>query len=173
MAKEDAELGSEEGEDEKPKSKLILFVIIGVVLLLGVAAAAFFLMNGEESNGQDGADPNSVEEVFAVKKDAIYIPLKPAFVLNFASPGTRRFLQLEVTLMAREPEVAKLIELHMPLIRNNLISSFSAQSYEQISTPEGKIQMKKLALGEVQKIIEMEYGEPGVEQVLFTNFVIQ
>lgn len=173
MAEDENESEMDPEEGKKNKSNLILFLVMGVVLIIGIGITVYFLQSSD-----DGSDMESgVEEEVAEKVDAnmptIYIPLKPAFVVNFASPGSTRFLQVEVTFMARDSNVAQVVDLHMPLIRNNLITSFTSQSYDQIITPEGKEKMKEMALVEVQKIITHEYGGPGIEKVLFTSFVIQ
>ena len=164
---DDKELDLDVG-DEKPKSKLMLIIIIVVVLLGGIVAAVFFLMGGEEE------EEEVVEEVVEeVKMLAIYVPMKPVFVVNFATPGTKRFLQVEVTLMTRDNAVVAIIEQHIPLLRNNLVALFSAQQLKDVATAEGKEALRQSALEVVQQVVEEEIGDPGVEQVLFTSFVIQ
>ncbi len=170
MADEEKELELEVDEEGKPKSKLMMIIIIVVVLLVGIGAAVFFMMGGEESEEVEGDEEAAVEEV---KLPAVYVPLRPAFVVNFATPGTQRFLQVEVSIMTRNPAVVPVVEQHIPLIRNNLVSLLSAQEYDEVTTPEGKDSLRQAALEVVQGIIQEEMGEPGIEQVLFTSFVIQ
>jgi len=47
------------------------------------------------------------------------------------------------------------------------------QLYEEIQTAEGKELLRQQCLQELQKIMQEEIGKPGVEQVLYTNFVMQ
>ena len=61
----------------------------------------------------------------------------------------------------------------MPAIRNNLVLLFSSQSYERVSTLEGKEALREEALGVVQEVLEQETGDPGVEAVYFTSLVMQ
>lgn len=75
--------------------------------------------------------------------------------------------------MTRNPAVVNVVEQHIPLIRNNFIALFSAQEFEEVATTEGKEALRQAALEEIQNIINDEMGEPGIEQVLFTAFVIQ
>jgi flagellar FliL protein len=169
MADEDKDLDLDVVEEEKPKSKLMLIIIVVVVvLLLGGGAAAFFLMSsGEEEMSEEEMSPE------AMKKSAIYVPMKPAFVINYTSHGRQRYAQIDVSLMTRNDLAVDTLQRHMPLIRNNLVAVFSAQDFEEVKTTEGKEAMRDLALEEIQAILVEEIGEPALEKVLFTNFVIQ
>src|SRR5690606_26831659 len=109
----------------------------------------------------------------SAKKPAIYYPLQPVFIVNFESQGRQRFLQAELNLMLRDEAVIAALELHMPAIRNSLVMLFSGQTYEDLQTAEGKELLRQQALLNVQEVLEKEIGKPGVEQVLFTNFVMQ
>ncbi|MCV6627202.1 MAG: flagellar basal body-associated FliL family protein, partial [Cellvibrionaceae bacterium] len=133
----------------------------------------------EEEGGEGEEDSEAVEEgeegagAAQPTPAAIYIPLKPPIIVNFEARGRQRFLQAEVTLMVRTDQALSAAELHMPMIRNALVMLFSGQIYEELQTPEGKELARQLALEEVQSMMEREIGEKGVEQVLFTNFVMQ
>ena len=174
---------TDEGE-EKPKSgkgKLILFIIIGVALIglsIGGTLLAVKLLTPEPEPevvlDEDGnpIDPEAaLEEV--VKSPAIYFPVKPPLIVNYQARGRQRFLQAEISLMSRDPEVIAAVELHMPRIRNSLILLFSGQVYEEMQTDEGRELLRQDVLLEIQNIMEEEIGNPGVERVLFTNLVMQ
>ncbi|MBN4079189.1 flagellar basal body-associated FliL family protein, partial [Beggiatoa alba] len=91
----------------------------------------------------------------------------------FASQGKARFLQITVEVMTRDVTVPDKVKLHMPVIRNNLMLLFSDQSYDSVSTLEGKESLREEALEVVQQILEEETGDPGIEAVYFTSFVMQ
>ena len=65
------------------------------------------------------------------------------------------------------------LESNMPLIRNNLVTVFSSQEFSELQTPEGREILREAALETAQNILIEETGEEGLEQVLFTDFVIQ
>lgn len=156
------------GEEPKSKSKLLIIIIAVVVLLVGGGAAAFFLLMGGDEQ------PAEMDEaVENVKAKAIYIPLKPPFVVTYGVSGRQRFVQISVTLMTRNNDVVNVVQANMPLVRNNLVTVFSSQDFDELQTNEGKEALRQIALEEVQAIVEEEIGVPGVEQVLFTNFVMQ
>ncbi len=171
MAEEEKELDLDVEEEAKPKSKLIIIIVVVVLLLGGIGAAVMLLMGGDDE--EESSSEEVPAEELEVKTPAIYIPMKPSFIVNFATPGAQRFLQVEVNLMTRNPAVVNVVEQHIPLIRNNFIALFSAQEFEEVATTEGKEALRQAALEEIQNIINDEMGEPGIEQVLFTAFVIQ
>ena len=94
-------------------------------------------------------------------------------IVNYQARGRQRFLQAEITVMAREDDVIEAVELHMPMIRNSLILLFSGQVYAELQTEEGRELLRQLALLELQEIMEKELGKPGIEKILFTNLVMQ
>lgn len=175
MAEDDTEVEEESGGGKK---KLIMMVVVGVVLVgLSVGGTLFALqmMGGDEAaDGSDSAaaaeDAAPVEEV---KLPAIYFPLKPTIIVNFNARGRQRFLQAEVSLMVRDEEVVAAIEEHSTMLQHGLLMLFSGQDYSELQTAEGKELLRQMALAEVQGMLEQEIGKPGVEQVLFTNFVMQ
>ena len=158
---------------EKPKSKMLLIIIIGalVVLLVSGGVAAFFILSGGDEKGK--AEGESEEEVEVQHTAAIYFDFKPPFIVNYQWSGRQRYVQISLSVMTRNQAAVDAIQKHMPLIRNNLVMVFSSQDFEMLRTAEGKEAVRKAALDEMQKILLEEMGEPGIEQVLFTNFVMQ
>lgn len=108
----------------------------------------------------------------AAEKPSFY-KFNPPFIVNIPSNGRLRFLQVEVQLMAKNDDDVKSIESYSPLIRNDLITLFSSQNYDDLLTPDGKENLRKSALSISRKILKDNTGMPCVEQVLFTNFVTQ
>ncbi len=159
----------------------VIVLVVGTLFFAGVlsgggdhaadtaAAAEDGEGDGEEGSYEEGDHADGDGETLP----AIYLPIDPAFVVNFASQGKARFLQVTVEVMSRDPLMSDQINLHMPVIRNNLMLLFSSQSYDGVSTLEGKETLREEALEVVQQILEEETGDPGVEAVYFTSFVMQ
>lgn len=163
---------------KKAKRKKLL-LMVGLILLLvaisvgsTLALVKFFADPAADAELIDG-EPVATEPEVEPKKPAIYYPMQPVFVVNFLSEGRQRFLQAELNLLLREQDVIPALELHMPAIRNSLVMLFSGQLYEDLQTAEGKELLRQEALLSVQEVLQKEIGKPGVEQVLFTNFVMQ
>ncbi|MDT8384999.1 MAG: flagellar basal body-associated FliL family protein [Gammaproteobacteria bacterium] len=175
----------------KPKgsliTKILLFgvlplmagtiLVVGSLFIAGVipGAADNATTVAADSEGEDGEEGDGEEGGEAVEHTgpAVYMPIDPAFVVNFASQGKARFLQITVEVMTRDATVPDKVKLHMPVIRNNLMLLFSTQTYDTVSTLEGKESLREESLEVVQQILEEETGDPGIEAVYFTSFVMQ
>lgn len=163
-----------EGEQQKPagNNKLLLIIIgVLVLLLVGGGVAAFLLLGG--SDDKDKKEGEKGEEEVVAHVAAIYFDFKPPFIVNYQWNGRQRYVQVGLSVMTRKEAVVEALKTHMPLIRNNLVMIFSAQDFEMLRTPEGKEAVRQAVLQEIQRILTEELGEPGIEQVLFTNFVMQ
>lgn len=156
----------------KAKSASLLWILIALVtlvLLLGVGLSIFLMSGKSEPSAKEKTEDNPKTEVL---KPAIYFELE-RFVVNFSKPKRAKFLQVNVQILTREETAVDLVKHHSPRIRNNLIFLLSAQDEEDIKTAEGKEKLRQETLKEIQKILEKESGSPGVEDVFFTNFIMQ
>lgn len=140
---------------------LVILSVGGTLLTMHIVAAA------KEKAQQ------ALEEPKPTKMPAIYYPIKPPIVANFSARGRQRMLQAELTVMTRDASVISAIELHQPMLRNALVLLYSGQDFAELQTAEGKELLRQASLQELQRLLEKETGRPGIEQVLFTNFVMQ
>ncbi len=171
-AEDQAKGTSEEGaEGGKSKKKLIIIVAIVIIVSIGLSiGATLFFLNGDDSEdgGAEGDAP--VEEV---KLPAVYLDIKPPFVVTYDVSGKQRYMQVFVSAQSRDQASLDAMELHMPLIRNKLIMLFSAEDFEKLQTPEGKESLRASSLALINEMLEKESNGSSIEQVLFTNFVMQ
>ena len=161
----------EEPEEEAKgggKKKLII-IIVGALLLVGVGVGvALMFLGGDKSE----ATAEVVEEVKPEKGDPTYIELK-AFTVNLGADDPVGFLQVQINVLTYFSEVAEDIETHKPLIRNNLTLLFGGQKSADIRSPEGKTELQKKVKESIQGVVE-KYGSGGeIENIFFTNFVMQ
>ncbi|MFZ6046339.1 flagellar basal body-associated protein FliL [Pseudomonas sp. CR3202] len=173
MAKKQAKASAEGGALAAGKGKLKLIVLAVVALLLAIAlsvgATWFFLSRGDKSA------ESAKEEAAAApaRQSAVYEDLAPAFVVNFNQNGRQRYMQVSLSLMARDEAQLEALKVHMPMLRNKLVMLFSSQSFDALVTPVGKEMLRQQATATVQELAKQETGALTVEQVLFTNFVLQ
>lgn len=182
MAEEDEVQESPAKSKGMSFSKILLFFVLPVFLVGATVGGLYFAgvfdsegvqLADEGSEGdREGAEDEEDEEDVPVGP-AVYVPIAPAFVVNFIDGGKARFLQITMEVMTRNTDVPLHIEAHMPAIRNNLVMLFSSQTYENISTLEGKEGLREEALSVVQDILEQETGDAGIEAVYFTSLVMQ
>lgn len=178
-------------------SKKLLFMVAGGMLLLMVVSigATVFIMGSlqddvtlekvvaqkpevhddkekeeketesKESDGEEGSE-NKTSVI-------IYIPIAPEFVVNFHGDDRQHFLQMEMSVSTLDAGLDINMKAHMPLIRNSMVMLLGAQSYESLKTVEGKNALRQKALESVQEILKKEIGNKGVEEIYFTEFVMQ
>ncbi|MDO8344337.1 MAG: flagellar basal body-associated FliL family protein [Cellvibrio sp.] len=183
--KKDADNTVADGGSKKKK----LFMIIGLAVALiaisiGGTVVALKMLSPAPAPGEATAEEE--QEETAVLAPAIYFEMKPNFTINFNVNGRQRYLQAAITLLYRDPQLESLLTLHMPAIRNGLVMLLSGKSFDELQTEEGKESLRAEALdiinGQLLKeqealIAKNDDGEDvsatKVEQVLFTNFVMQ
>ncbi|MHA6576943.1 flagellar basal body-associated protein FliL [Pseudomonas yamanorum] len=153
----------------KGKLKLILLIVLALFLAIGLSVGAtWYFMHSAQSKPAATAEVNP-----NVKQPAIFEPMLPAFVANFNQNGRQRYLQVSITLLARNQADLDALKVHMPVIRNNLVMLFSAQGFDTLATPVGQEMLRQKVTASVQEVAQKEVGKPVIEQVLFTNFVLQ
>lgn len=171
----DAEPEPEEVVEEAPKSRKKMWVLIisltSLLLLGGGGAGAYFFMFADDDPlGLFGGDRETAEEV---RRPPIYYSLDPAFVNNLSGTGGRRFMQVEVQLMTRDPEVIAAVERHEPVVRNDLIMLFSDQTLESVDTTAGKEALRRESLESIRRILRMNDEPDELEDLFFTSFIVQ
>lgn len=170
MAEEIAAEGAVEGG--KSKKKLIIFAVIGALLVAALSAGAAYFLLGPSSD-------NSAAETEPVRKEAIYSKVrtlggKPSFVATLKSAdGRRHYLRTFVEAKSREQDVVDALTLHMPLVVSRLNELFSSQSFEDLQSIEGKEKLRQDSTRLVQEFLQEKIGKPGIEKILFTDFVMQ
>ncbi|ROQ22582.1 flagellar basal body-associated protein FliL [Gallaecimonas pentaromativorans] len=159
------------------KKKLIIIIVAVLVLLIG-AGVAWFLLAGssgepakadstEQTQDKEGkAEPKEVGE-------ALYVALPQPFVFNVPGNQRSRLVQISVQVMVRGADNEALAKQHLPLIESVLLSTFSQFTEEQLSTSQGRENLRTAAQQAVRDALTPVAGKPVVERVLFTGFVMQ
>lgn len=170
MAKKDA--AAADGQPAgKSKLKLIILIVVALLLAVGLSIGGtwFFLSKGDKA---EEAKPEAASTE-AVRQSALYQDLQPAFVVNFNVQGRARYLQVSMALMGRDAAGMEKLKVHMPVLRNRLVMLLAGQDFNNLQTPLGKDMLLQQSLASVQELAQKETGSTVVEQVLFTNFVLQ
>lgn len=159
----------------KGKLKLIILIVVGLLLAVGLSiGGTFYFMNKGGSDDAGEAAAPSAEHATPQRQPAIYEVLAPAFVVNFSNTGGRqRYMQVSVALMSRDQAALDGLKEHMPLLRNQLVMLFSSEDFASLVTPVGQEMLRQKATVSVQELAQKETGKLAIEQVLFTNFVLQ
>jgi flagellar FliL protein len=173
----------------KQRSELVRIVIPGAIALflaiLGAQVAAPIVTSMIAGNGaaneeaadeealadDEGLEPEDLQ--LAALAPAIYAPLDPPLVVSFGDAGNTRFLQLTLQAMARSEKAIAGIKQHAPAIRNAFLFLLSAHEIDELLTLEGKEKLRAEMTASAQDILVTNTGEPGLEELYFTSFVIQ
>lgn len=163
-------MAEEENPDQETtgssKKKLIVIIVAALLLVGLIAGVAMMFLGGEET------EQVVTEETGPSKGDAQYFELKP-FTVNLSADDEVAFLQVQIQVLTYFTEVTEQLEKHRPLIRNNLTLLFAQQKSVELRSPEGKQVLQKKVLQSIQDVIN-KYGKGGeVDNVFFTNFVMQ
>lgn len=149
------------------KKKLIIMALAGLLLLVGAAGGWLLLRDAPAPVANNG------ENSAPVLGPVLYIDLPPSFIVNFPYQGRQRFLQADITVMSRDPVAIAAVSQHLPAIRHNLINLLNAQLILIFENPDGVELLRQMATQEVRQVLLREIGREGIEEVLFTNFVMQ
>ncbi|EJM84311.1 flagellar basal body-associated protein [Pseudomonas sp. GM74] len=167
MAKSDAAV---KDPATKGKLKLIIAIVVALLLAIGLSVGAtWYFMHSAQSK-----PAAAVAETAPIgKQPAIFEPMAPAFVANFNQNGRQRYMQVSITMLARNQTDLEALKVHMPVIRNNLVMLFSGQDFATLASPVGQEMLRQKATASVQEVAQKELGKVVIEQLLFTNFVLQ
>jgi len=179
MADEEAidEELEEEGGKSGGKLKMIIMAVVGVISIAGMSIfGTWFMLKDKMAQPEPvevGDLPLDDPMMNSEQGEAIYHAMQPAFIVNYNSGGRSRFLQIELSVLTRDPTAIEVLILHNPLIRNNLLDVFSVQDPVALSGAEGKQKLADDLTKAIQDILVIEMGRPGIESVLYRSFIMQ
>jgi flagellar FliL protein len=168
---DEQDLKLEGTEEKKGKGKLIVIIVVALVLVAGAVGVTLFLISGDAGGGSEKAD--EAAPAASVSAPAQYVKLKPEFVVSFQVGPRQRFLQLYIEVMSRDDLVVAGLEEHSPRIRSDVIRVISEQDFESLRTAEGRKALQEAIAMVIKQVLREEVGSDAVEQVLFTNYVMQ
>jgi len=177
----DEEENTEVGEEKKGGMMKIILLVNGLLLLIGIGVGVFLFMGSDDKASDDVADSETIDgeesaEGSKAKKskgNPIYIPLHPAFVVNFENQEQVAFLQVDIQIMTYDNTVESALKVHMPAVRNELLLLLGGKQYHEINTREGKRALSQEAIQVIQDVLK-DVGAPNsIEALYFTSFVMQ
>lgn len=172
-----AEKEDKKDEAKPARSSKMLVMIVAAVALAG--AGGYFAMSksggAKEGAAEEGKSAGHGEAKGGhEKKDAteskgsLMHPLD-TFIVNLTDQGRTRYLKVTVQLEIEKQETVDLVKSKTPQIRDSLIILLSSKSIEEISTSEGKYQLRDEIVARVKQFV----GTGAVVAAYFTDFVVQ
>ncbi|MET0249551.1 MAG: flagellar basal body-associated FliL family protein [Sphingobium sp.] len=103
---------------------------------------------------------------------ATYFQLQQPFTSNMAD--TDAFAQLSVAVSTYyDLRVIDAIKTHEMAIRSQVLMMLAQQPQEVLDTPQGKQELQKKIRVIINDVLKQKTGYGGIDNVYFTNFVIQ
>lgn len=118
----------------------------------------------------------AAEEAIADEdREVRYVPLQPAFVTNYGytENGRLKYVKTNISVRVSSQEAEMAARYHLPALRNALVLLLSQQDEAAVSTGGGREILRAQALGELNVILEREEGQAMIDDLMFTNFVVQ
>ncbi|MBV1908545.1 MAG: flagellar basal body-associated FliL family protein [Kangiellaceae bacterium] len=108
------------------------------------------------------------------KEALMYFEVEPNILTFYQGTGRKiGYVVVQVNLAVRGQDNYDLVELHLPLIQDNLIEFFNQQDKTVIQPFTEREQLRLKAMESVSIALTEETGKDLVENLLFTNYVYQ
>ena len=180
MAEEKEKREADEKEKKKadaqeaaPKKSILKWIALGVLLIMLGAGGFFGWRMFSSKDDQKGIAETAVVETGKVnEKESLKItcPLE-SFVVNLMDKTNlgKRYLKITIVLEVDNEPAKEKIAKYQPHIKDTVLMLLTSQSFDEISTMEGKLDLKKMLLTRINQAV----GEGLVRRIYFTEFVIQ
>lgn len=173
----------DESVEPKKKKKRVLFfaIIFIIVLFLGSCGyLGFAYLKSWFPFEPSGPTPEEIAAELAKKEESLksqiteeYITFDQGFTFNLLGGNGKHIMQLEVALLVIGNDNVELANLHKQLIASVISEIGGKQNFEDLVTQSGRQRLKRLLLEGIRAKLSSVAKQPVVEQVLFTNFVMQ
>ena len=82
-------------------------------------------------------------------------------------------MRADVTVRVSDGAASKSMEYHAPWVRNQLLLLLGKQEEVDLVTPAGRNKIRTVALHDLRAFLKKETGKPCIEDLFFTNFLVQ
>ncbi|MFA6121560.1 MAG: flagellar basal body-associated FliL family protein [Sideroxydans sp.] len=141
-----------------PKSKKMLFIIIGVVVLLIAGGAGWYFTKGHAPEDEHAAEVK-VEPAHEPK----YVSLGENFTVNLLHEDGDQYLQAGITLKILDPALEEKIKARMPEIKSKLLFLLANKLPSELQTAAGKQKLVSDIIAETDAVLELgdAHAAPG------------
>lgn len=176
MTQQNDNLGDDLEEEGGNKGRLVkILAMAGVMLLIaGISVGGTLFLTGffaDEPVVTESGEPGQQQARPPTR--ALYLQLNPDFVVTYDVGSRQRFLRVELAVRARDQASLDALTQHMPLVRDEIITTLSEQTFGNIQRREGKEELVETLAEVMNRIITQRSEGQGVEAVLYNNFVLQ
>lgn len=102
-----------------------------------------------------------------------YMALTPPLVVNLSSTRKAQYLRADIQLYIETTEDAAEVTLHMPRLRDRMITLSAGRDASSLMTTEARDGLRTEILGAMREIMMAQTGRPAISAVYFTGFIVQ
>ena len=147
-------------------NKKIVYIVAAIVILGGAGAGLYFSGILADAEVDPNAPPPADERAY------IYVPLK-SVVMSFIEGKKRRYVQLSMQMVTRDPITAELLKQNEPMLMAQALTIASAIGIENLRSNEGKKTLVEQFQGNSPQLPVFKDKDLQLEQVIITGFVEQ
>lgn len=151
---------------EGGKSKTMLFVAIGVVVLLVAVGAAAYLLGARSA--QNAVEEVAVEETEKPEGVGPMVDVKD-FIMNILDKNETRYLKASITLELENEETVVEVNERMPQIRDSILLLIGSKTFAELNDLQGKLQLRAEIIVRLNKLLK----KGKIKGIYFTEFVVQ
>lgn len=107
------------------------------------------------------------------KTGSVFFAFDKPFVVNLAGSDNPTYLQVNVQFKLKKPEFRTQLQMHMPAIQHTMVMLLSDQTIDSIKSVQGKQALRETALKSLQQLFQTLIGDPAIDDVYFTGFIVQ
>ena len=120
------------------------------------------------AGGSGGAGDARIERQSDLPRSSGQVLPLPPITVNISDPSGRRYLKLGMEVEVNA-DVSAALQANSPRIRDAIIMLLAGKTFNDISTPDGKVLLKAEVAARLNQIL----GAQRVIRVYFTDFVVE
>jgi flagellar FliL protein len=158
----------EKQEGKGGKSKMMLFVILGVVILLVAVGVAAYLLGSRSAQDATPAESAQVEDTSTAEGVGPMVDITD-FIINILDKNETRYLKAAITLELENEETVAEVNERMPQIRDSVLLLVGNKTFAELNDLQGKLQLRAEIIVRLNKLLK----KGKVKGIYFTEFVVQ
>lgn len=151
---------------------LILFGGVILLLMLGSIAGTLYFTGFFSGGNASGGHAQAPVEIDYSSLPPIYLPIDTDFVVNAIDEDRTHFIQVKVTLMARNQAALDAVTENVFAIRNDIREVISGRSFNEAIGAERIERLRSEAEESVKKYLG-DHHRPLIDALYFTAFTVQ
>ncbi len=162
------EVEKTEGSSKGGAKKIVIIAVI-LLLLGGGGFAGWKFVLSEKSGGADDAATAEAKEAEADTPQVKIMHEMEPFIVNLLGESGRRYLKAKITAEVNDQAVEQELTVRDPEVRDAVLLLLAGKSFEDISTPQGRVTLRSELLARLNSIL----NTGSVQMIYFTEFVVQ